>query len=219
MNLSPSGSRCLQFVNVFCSKKHHSILNCKNIAFLNAGFIVIILPNTPFDVTDAPVNEAWLSVKVIIQIQRSFNLQLFDTLHILVAFVCFGSIVPFNTSTIESTLHSFVSFFNTNKKKSTIPSKYTSVWNVWTDFFHVIQRILQQAALPKVSRWKRTWWGSYCGQPNGLALSSTHEIQHVLFRADCSSALFSTFFLPFYTFLSFILLYFCKHYVTVMYTC
>lgn len=57
-----------------------------------------------------------------------------------------------------------------------IHQKYTSLWNVWTDFFHVIQRILQQAALPKVLRWKRTWWGSYCGQPNGLALPKIHGI-------------------------------------------
>lgn len=39
-------------------------------------------------------------------------------------------------------------------------------------FFHVIQRILQQAAPDqRISSWSRTWWGSYCGQPNDLALT------------------------------------------------
>lgn len=40
------------------------------------------------------------------------------------------------------------------------------------------------SAGPKVSSWSRTWWGgSYCGQPNGLALSEdcTHEIQVLRF--------------------------------------
>lgn len=60
--------------------------------------------------------------------------------------------------------------------------------NVWTDFFHVIQRILQQAAPDQgISSWSRTWWGSYCGQPNGLALTKDRTSSKF---CDC----FSTFF-------------------------
>lgn len=77
--------------------------------------------------------------------------------------------------------------------------------NVWTDFFHVIQRILQQAAPgQEVSCWSRTWWGSYCGQPEWSSFGGgLHEVQDFAYG-------FPTFFLVFHIFI-----FCCKHYVTV----
>lgn len=76
----------------------------------------------------------------------------------------------------------------------------------WTDFFHVIQRILQQAAPgQKVSSWSRTWWGSYCGQPEWSSFGGgLHGVQGFA----CN---FSNFFLWF-----FILFYFLFFAVNTM---
>lgn len=89
---------------------------------------------------------------------------------------------------------------------------FLSTRNVWTDFFHVIQRILQQAAPGQRSRAGRALdGGSYCGQPNGLALAEdcTHEIHVLRLR-------FFNFFLQSFS-THFVLFFFfsCKHYVTV----
>lgn len=79
--------------------------------------------------------------------------------------------------------------------------------NIWTDFFHVIQRILQQAAPgQKVSCWSRTWWGSYCGQPEWSSFGGGCTRSKVLHFS------FPTFFVVFHLF---IFIFCCKHYVTV----
>lgn len=132
----------------------------KNIAMLNASVALYTSFRFFFCLSSSlrSQNCAWLG---IIQIQRSFNLQLLNV-------------------------------------------------NVWTDFFHVIQRILQQAAPDQgISSWSRTWWGSYCGQPNDLALTEDRTSSKFCFQ------FFQVFFLCFVFSFTLSFYFCCKHYVTV----
>lgn len=134
-------------------------------------------------------------MECIIQIQRSFNLQKFYILHI-------WFYLSISLFTCVSVFHIYLKLFITIKHLNWFFSRHTTN--------------LQQAAFPRVSCWKRTWWGSYCGQRNGLALTKFHETSFFTMHIARTSTSWIHFFLFFLHFqLFFFVLYLCKHYVTV----
>lgn len=162
--------------------------------------------NTLVDVSDDSYKTSdCIFKKSIIQIQRSFNLQLFHILYIL-GFMPISSIHVCNMAIVESKAyllhvpsHVLVEFSTQSKNIYIAMKQLDWFFSRHTTNFaagSTSKRCYAGSALDR---------GSYCGQPNGLALSNHHGS---VFLSNRFKQHVSTFFVIFYDFFVFVVVYF-----------
>lgn len=128
--------------------------------------------------------------KSIIQIQRSFNLQLFDILYILVS--C--RFPRFTFATWQCRIYCVPSPCLPHVPRIPFVKNIRRYETVELIFFTSYNEFCSRQHFQGMLLWKRTWWGSYCGQPNGLALSKHHGSVLYLTASSSMFLLFFTFY-------------------------
>lgn len=144
-----------------------------------------------------PIKQVIVFKKSIIQIQRSFNLQLFDILYILV-FMPISLIHVCNMAIVESIAYLL-------HVSPHVPTGFSTQSKIYIAMKHLdwfFSRHTTNFAAGSTSNGcyagSALDRGSYCGQPNGLALSKHHGS---VFYLTASSSMFLLFFIFCYFFL------------------